>query len=427
MQYTWYDLCLLYLVYSVLGWLGETVVSILRGKGFVKRGFAAGPACFVYGLAAVVMTIGFDDLRSSLGFLFIGCALSATVIEWCTAKLLERLHHRKWWDYSNHRWNIDGYVCLPYSLLWGALGCVVVLWGNTLLVGLFSLLPGWLMKALAWGFGAVAALDQAGSLAVMLHRPSPRLEELNRQLAGSSRSIYDRISLRMERRIRGAYPQAAEGPASAERGMGADEAVWLFTIGALVGDIVETLFCRATAGVWMSRSSLVWGPFSVVWGAALVAASALLPKKKDGSARSSSEVFVMGTFMGGVYEYVCSALGELVFGVVFWDYSSMPFNLGGRINLLYCFFWGFAAVAWVKLGDPVVEKGIAFVRRRASRLLTGALALFMLVNMAVSALALIRYDARTDGTPPANAVDELLDARFPNERMERIYPNAVKR
>ena len=45
-------------------------------------------------------------------------------------------------------------------------------------------------------------------------------------------------------------------------------------------------------------------------------------------------------FLGGAYEYLCSVFTELVFGKVFWDYSWMPFNLGGRINLLYCFFWG---------------------------------------------------------------------------------------
>ena len=103
---------------------------------------------------------------------------------------------------------------------------------------------------------------------------------------------------------------------------------------------METVFCRVTAGVWMSRSSLVWGPFSVVWGLALVLATVLLRQEKD---RSDRYLFAFGTVMGGVYEYVCSAVTELLFGTVFWDYSKFKFNLGGRINLLYCFFWGNAA------------------------------------------------------------------------------------
>ena len=64
MEYAWYyDLVLLYVVYSFLGWVAETVVSAAAGRGFVDRGFAAGPFCYVYGFAAVIMAVGFDDLR----------------------------------------------------------------------------------------------------------------------------------------------------------------------------------------------------------------------------------------------------------------------------------------------------------------------------------------------------------------------------
>lgn len=69
-------------------------------------------------------------------------------------------------------------------------------------------------------------------------------------------------------------------------------------------------------------------------------------------------MFLTGTLLGGAYEYLCSVFTELVFGKVFWDYSKIPFNLGGRINLLYCFFWGIAAVVWFKILFPPVENGL---------------------------------------------------------------------
>ena len=77
------------------------------------------------------------------------------------------------------------------------------------------------------------------------------------------------------------------------------------------------------------------GPFSIVWGFAIAAATLLLDKYNG---RSDHFLFFFGTFLGGLYEYICSVMTELVFGKVFWDYSQIPFNLGGRINLLYCFF-----------------------------------------------------------------------------------------
>ena len=133
-----------------------------------------------------------------------------------------------------------------------------------------------------------------------------------------------------------------------------------------------------------------------------------------------------GTFIGGAYEYICSVFTEIVFGKIFWDYRGLPFNLGGRINLLYCFFWGIAAVTWIRYGYPLVAKGMKAVKRRIRPWMTALLAVFMAVNLVTSALALARYDARTSGAAPANAVDVLLDEHFDNARMERIYPNAKK-
>ena len=130
----------------------------------------------------------------------------------------------------------------------------------------------------------------------------------------------------------------------------------LFFIGSLLGDITETVFCRITAGVWMSRSSLVWGPFSIVWGLAIALATALLHRDAD---KPDRHIFLIGTVLGGAYEYLCSVFTEIFFGKVFWDYSNIPFNLGGRINLLYCFFWGIAAVVWIKVCYPRLSRWLS--------------------------------------------------------------------
>lgn len=73
---------------------------------------------------------------------------------------------------------------------------------------------------------------------------------------------------------------------------------------------------------------------------------------------------------------------------VFWDYSAIPFNLGGRINLLYCFFWGFAAVAWFKVLYPPISAAIEKLPRRFGTVLTWALCVFMAADMVVSSAAL---------------------------------------
>ena len=256
----------------------------------------------------------------------------------------------------------------------------------------------------------------------------PVLEQLNQKLEARSDTLRRRIAVYVEKRIQRAYPEAARRqPTAVQKGkadfLSAADLLWLFVIGAFLGDMVETMFCRLTAGVWMSRSSLVWGPFSVVWGLALAMAAVLLRQNQD---KGDRYLFAFGTVLGGVYEYVCSAVTELLFGTVFWDYSKFKFNLGGRINLLYCFFWGIAAVMWMRYGYPLVLKLMKKVRSHIRPWMTAALAVFMAVNMLTSALALARYDARTSGDAPNGQLEVFLDEHFDNARMEHIYPNAKK-
>ena len=429
MTLNFYTLGVLYLVYSFLGWVGETVVATFRGKRFANRGMASGPFCFVYGTTAILMAVGFADMRTKPVMLFVACMLTATVVEWLTAKLLERLHDRKWWDYSDKKFNLNGYVCLQYSVLWGALGMATVLWGNGLLLQLCALVPGWLLHPLVWVALGIAALDQLGS-AVLVGRYAaqhPVLEQLNQKLEERSDTLRRRIAVYVEKRIQRAYPEAARRqPTAVQKGeadfLSVGDLLWLFVIGAFLGDMVETVFCRVTAGVWMSRSSLVWGPFSIVWGLAIALVTQVLYKYKD---RSAFWLFGMGTLLGGAYEYLCSVFTEIVFGAVFWDYSALPFNLGGRINLLYCFFWGLAAVAWFKVLFPPLDRLIESLPRRGGTILTWCLVVFMAVNMIVSSAALIRYDARLEGVAAQTSLDTLLDEHFDDSYMQRVYPKLV--
>ena len=427
MNLNFYTLSVIYLVYSFLGWVGETVVATIKGRQFTNRGMASGPFCFVYGTAGVLLAVGLADLRTNWLALFAGSFLIATVVEWVTAKFLERVHHRRWWDYSGKKFNLDGYVCLQYSVLWGVLGAVSVRWGNDLLLRLCAVFPPLLFHIAVWVSMSIAALDQI-SAAVVVERYAakhPRLEQLGQELGKGKSRLQQKIAASVERRIQKAYPEAArpEPTTAAEKAMSFSDLVWLFVVGAFLGDVVETIFCRVTAGVWMSRSSLVWGPFSVVWGLALVLATVLL---RGSERKSESRIFWFGVILGGAYEYVCSAVTELLFGTVFWDYSGFKFNLGGRINLLYCFFWGIAAVAWIRYGYPLVAKGMNKLKTHIRPWMTAALAVFMAVNMGVSALAMARYDARTSGVEAATPLAVFLDAHFDNARMERIYPNAKK-
>lgn len=432
MNYTIYELLWLFLVYSFIGWTIETVAGSVKWHRFVNRGFFTGPFCFVYGFSAVLMTVTLWELENQWFFLFSGCALQATLIEWLTGKLLERLNHHKWWDYSNKKFNFDGYICLQYTLLWGVLGCIAMKYGNHIFAGLFDMIPGLVRKIVIWVLIGIALVDLIASVAAIFHiqKEIPVVHQWSHRLSRWTYNFGEWIVRRVSKRMVKAYPVIEEKAKAPEKkdcfaaGCGFYKLFWLFFIGCILGDLVETVFCRITMGWWMSRSSLVWGPFSIVWGFAMAIATALLYKDRD---KSDSHLFIFGTLLGGAYEYICSVFTEIVFGKVFWDYSGMAFNLGGRVNLLYCFFWGIAAVLWIKVVYPRLSALIEKIPVKPGYIISWILIVFMAVNMIVSSMALIRSDARANGDVADSQWEKVIDERFDDERMNKIYPKAVQK
>ena len=439
MEYTAYELLWFFLVYAFLGWVAETVLAAAKRRRLINRGFLNLPISPVYGLAAVLFSVFLPELRSAPFFLFLFGMVIATALELFTGVFLQKLTGERWWDYSNHRFQFEGYISLTYAIVWGISALLCIFVGNPILAALTDLIPRQIGDIILLASYILLAVDMTASFAALfqLGKSVREPSELSRLLRRLTDALDNAVTRAVQRRVARAYPgldrehlrekAAAKTPPERDnvfaKGCGFHKMVYLFLIAAFLGDIIETIFCRLTTGVWMSRSSLVWGPFSIVWGFGAVLLTAVLYKYRD---RSDRYVFLVGTVAGGAYEYICSVLSELVFGTVFWDYSHLPFNLGGRINLLYCFFWGIAAVVWLKGIYPRLSGWIEKLPMSVGRASTWIIVVFMLVNMAVSALALARYTERvTTGAPAENALETLLDQRFPNERMERVYPNAI--
>lgn len=436
LPYTRYELLWLFLIYSFLGWCAGVVVSSLKRKKFINTGVLNLPLCPVYGFSAVLSSTFLLDLKDLPVFLFIGGAVSGSVLAVGTGAVLEHIFHRKWKDYSEYRFGFGGHLSIWHVLLFGA-AAIFVLWvGNPLILHVVSLIPYGLGRPSLYGALILVGLDLSSVLAVVWkwRRYVNRVSGMAENMHLVSEVFGHAITQTMQRRLERVYPniettkileaKATEPPKEKvcfAEGCGFYKLVWLFLIGALLGDLIETVFCRMTMGWWMSRSSVLYGPFSVVWGLGCALLSAFLYAYRN---KSDSYIFVYGTVVGGVYEYVCSVFSEIVFGTVFWDYSAIPFNIGGRVNLLYCFFWGIAAVIWLKWVYPFLSNLIERIPRRIGPVLTWILIVLMAANMAVSGLALARYSARQTDAAPGHAIDQFLDEHYPDERMERVYPKA---
>lgn len=437
MIYTGYELLCFFFFYAFAGWVLEVVFAAFTNKKLANRGFLNGPFCPVYGCGMVFLLVFFGGLLHNLFFLFLGSLVVTSLLELLTGKLLEKLYGRKWWDYSDYKYNYGGYVCLRFSLIWAAGAVVLMRWVNPFVTSVIRLVPALVGRVVLIALVVLLVCDWLVTTKAVLRmkKQGRRIQELtegvNRLTGRMGGAIFGVIQKRMTR----AFPNLREegtAPAAKDREKEAAEKafaagccfhklVWLFFIGAFLGDITETIWCLVTMRKLMSRSSVIYGPFSVVWGLAIVMLTLLLDRYKD---KPDRYIFVFGTVVGGAYEYICSVFTELVFGTVFWDYSHLPFNLGGRINLLFCFFWGIAALVWLKFVYPFLSRLIEKVPKRLGTWLSWVFVVFMVCNMAISALALARYSDRAAGEPAENGFERFLDEHYTDERMEKIYPNA---
>lgn len=194
----------------------------------------------------------------------------------------------------------------------------------------------------------------------------------------------------------------------------------VFIIGSFAGVVIESLWCILRHGYYESRNGVLWGPFSPLYGLGATALTLTLYRFRN---RGRWLSFIGGFIIGTVVEYACSWWQEWAFGSKSWDYSHMPFNINGRVCLLYSLFWGVLGVMWIKDIYPRMSKWILKLPQRSGKMITWALTIFMVVNCAVSGLAVLRWSERVQGLPPDNAYEVFMDTHFPDEMMEGIWAN----
>ena len=196
---------------------------------------------------------------------------------------------------------------------------------------------------------------------------------------------------------------------------------WVFFIGCFAGVVLETIYCLIQRGHYESRVGLIYGPFNLVYGiGALCLSGALYQVRNRGRVFS----FVGGFVVGSVVEYACSWFQEVCFGSTSWDYSNMPYNLNGRICLLYSIFWGILGIFWIKDIYPRMAKWILKIPNKVGKPLTWVLLVFMVFNSVMTLFTSLRWTARREGIEPRNAFEAYLDEHYPDERMQKIFANA---
>lgn len=147
-----------FFIFSVAGWVFETIYSAIVEHQFVDRGFLNGPYCPIYGFAIIVAVLLFGRIKNNVA-LAVASALTVTVLEYVTSYVLEVMYHARWWDYSNMPLNLNGRICLIATVFFGlgTLFCVRIL--HPRLQGQLSLLPHTVRLSLAIVIIAILIID----------------------------------------------------------------------------------------------------------------------------------------------------------------------------------------------------------------------------------------------------------------------------
>lgn len=428
MSRTVLELLFYFIIYSFLGWTVEVSIIAIKERRFRNRGFVSLPFCIMYGIIMNILVILWPNLHEHYIFKFLVAFIVFIVVQSITETLTEQICHRMLLKYED---------ITPYNGQWKNLIVAILfavgLWGMVELVHPFVFLtvkyiPTYVIKIVCGVVYGVIGIDFLVTLYILSKNHGKQTVSSYQQKNQEIQScLNERIYKRIWNRLDKAYPNIEEKSAKTyifARGLCFDKVIWVFLVSALLGDIIETIYCRAVGGEWMSRSSVLYGPFSIVWGIGAVVLTLVLSRFAQ---KSDRYIFFIGALIGGVYEYICSLFTEIVFGSVFWDYSWMPFNIGGRTNLLYMFFWGILAVVWIKGIYPHMSRAIERLPALQGKIITWVLILFMICNALLSSMAMIRYSQRQDGIEARNAVEKFLDATYEDSIIENVWPNMIRK
>lgn len=423
-RYEVWDLLLYMALYAFVGWTAGVAVTALKDRKFVNHGLLNLPFALSEGITAVVLLLVLPTLEGHPVLQYILTCIVVFAINGLTEQFLKNITNRA--GMAQRRTNS---ASPAISWVFGLTESLIYLMGYLLLHPFVMLavnwLPDFLVAVLAAGLTVLVCCDYV-SVCYALKKGMPVPDKLGAR--DHSRRIGDRVSSRIWKRLEKAYPGVERMEVENRNrytfaeGICFDKLVWVFLIACVLGAGIEMVYCRLVGGTWMNRSSLVYGPFSIVWGFGAVVLTVILQRF---AGKPDRVVFLVGFVVGGAYEYLCSVFTELVFGTVFWDYSYMPLNIGGRTNVLYCIFWGILSVVWVRMLYPPMDRGIEKLPPLLGKIATWIIVVAMFANCLLTGGAMLRYNARQINPNADNVIEQLLDERFDDTWVENRWPNMI--
>lgn len=130
-----YHIIASFMIYSMIGWLVESIYMSICNRKITNRGFAKGPFCPIYGFGGVLGYLILNPLQGKYIELYVAGAIIATMFEFIVGKLMLAVFGELWWDYNEKPFNYKGIVCLESTIAWGFYAVIIIMFLNGKIMG----------------------------------------------------------------------------------------------------------------------------------------------------------------------------------------------------------------------------------------------------------------------------------------------------
>lgn len=209
MIYTIEKYFLLFMVYSVFGYLLEVTCKLISDKKFINRGFLIGPYCPIYGTGAILLTFLLEPFKFNAALVFFFAILVCGILEYVTSYVMEKLFKARWWDYSKYKFNINGRVCLRTIVPFGIFGTLVVYFSNPFILGLIGKLNNLSLMICSLTIAVIYFIDNIISFNVILkfkHIATEIKVDSTEEITAKVKQVIYNQKHKLQKRLLDAFP-----------------------------------------------------------------------------------------------------------------------------------------------------------------------------------------------------------------------------
>ena len=188
---------MLFIIYSVLGWIMECILNIIQKHKFVNRGFLIGPYCPIYGFGVVIVSLLLTRASKHIIILFLLSSVICGTLEYLTSYFMEKIFKARWWDYSNKKFNINGRICLETLIPFGLISVFVICVLNPWILDKLYIIPKNILTYVIIGFIIIFIVDNLVSFNIIL-----KFKNLNKKEKDNTEEITEKVKETAEAAIK---------------------------------------------------------------------------------------------------------------------------------------------------------------------------------------------------------------------------------